>query len=178
MFKGIIREKLRQIKIVLSIFRYRTFNVHSTTYLSGRSRISKDITVGKQGYIGPDARIGPGVVIGDFFMAGAGLMIIGDDHVFDTVGIPIIFSGRPKFKKTIIGDDVWIASRATVFRGITIGDGAIIAAGAVVTKSVDPYTIVGGVPAKVIRKRFSDEDCLIHRKSLDTFGKGKFCPPL
>ncbi|KRM06002.1 hypothetical protein FC89_GL000866 [Liquorilactobacillus ghanensis DSM 18630] len=57
----------------------------------------------------------------------------------------------------IIGNDVWIGCRAIICPGVTIGDGAIIGAGAVVTKDVTPYTIVGGVPAKEIRKRFSDE---------------------
>ncbi len=59
--------------------------------------------------------------------------------------------------KTIIGNDVWIGARVTILSGVSIGDGAIIAAGAVVTKDVEPYTIVGGVPAKPIRKRFTDE---------------------
>ena len=56
-----------------------------------------------------------------------------------------------------IGNDVWIGARATILNGCRIGDGAVVAAGAVVTKDVPPYTIVGGVPAKVIRKRFTDE---------------------
>ena len=50
-----------------------------------------------------------------------------------------------------IGDKVWIAARAMILKGVTIGEGAVIAAGAVVTKNVAPYTMVGGVPAKVIR---------------------------
>lgn len=58
----------------------------------------------------------------------------------------------------IIGNDVWIGYEAVVLAGVTIGDGAIVAARAVVTKDVPPYTIVGGVPAKPIRKRFSDAD--------------------
>lgn len=57
----------------------------------------------------------------------------------------------------VIGSDVWIGYEAVIFGGVTIGDGAIIGANAVVTKDVPPYTIVGGVPAKPIRKRFSDE---------------------
>ncbi|MGH1565472.1 CatB-related O-acetyltransferase [Mumia sp. DW29H23] len=56
-----------------------------------------------------------------------------------------------------IGNDVWIGVNVTILRGVTIGDGAIVAAGAVVTKDVAPYTIVGGVPARPIRRRFDDE---------------------
>lgn len=56
-----------------------------------------------------------------------------------------------------IGNDVWIGSHVLILGGVTIGDGAVIAAGAIVTKDVEPYTIVAGVPAKPIRKRFSDD---------------------
>lgn len=57
----------------------------------------------------------------------------------------------------VIGNDVWIGYEAVILAGVTIGDGAIIGTRAVVTKDVPPYTIVGGVPAKPIRKRFSDD---------------------
>jgi len=57
----------------------------------------------------------------------------------------------------IIGNDVWIGFEAVIMAGVTIGDGAIVASRAVVNKDVSPYTIVGGVPAKPIRKRYSDE---------------------
>lgn len=57
-----------------------------------------------------------------------------------------------------IGNDVWIGSGARILEGVTIGDGAIIAAGAVVSKDVAPYSIVGGVPAKEIKKRFTEEE--------------------
>lgn len=57
----------------------------------------------------------------------------------------------------VIGNDVWIGYEAVIMPGVTIGDGAIVGTRAVVTKDVPPYTIVGGVPAKPIRKRFSDE---------------------
>ena len=57
----------------------------------------------------------------------------------------------------VIGNDVWIGYEAVILSGVTIGDGAVIGARAVVTKDVPPYTIVGGVPAKPIRRRFDDE---------------------
>ena len=57
----------------------------------------------------------------------------------------------------IIGNDVWIGYEAVILSGVTIGDGAIIGTRAVVTKDVQPYTIVGGIPAKPIRRRFDDE---------------------
>ena len=57
----------------------------------------------------------------------------------------------------ILGNDVWVGYQAVILSGVTIGDGAIIGTRAVVTKDVPPYTIVGGVPAKPIRKRFSEE---------------------
>ncbi len=56
-----------------------------------------------------------------------------------------------------IGNDVWIGSNATILQGVNIGNGAVIAAGAVVTKDVPPYAIVGGVPAKIIKYRFTEE---------------------
>lgn len=61
----------------------------------------------------------------------------------------------------IVGNDVWIGYNAIIMAGVKIGDGAIVAAGAVVVKDVAPYTIVGGVPAKMIRKRFSAETIAI-----------------
>lgn len=57
----------------------------------------------------------------------------------------------------VVGNDVWIGDRVLIMGGVTIGDGACIAAGSVVTKDVEPYSIVGGVPARVIKYRFTEE---------------------
>ena len=59
---------------------------------------------------------------------------------------------------TVVGNDVWIGAEAMIMPGLTIGDGAVIAARTVVTKDVEPYTIIGGNPAKMIKKRFSAEE--------------------
>lgn len=60
-------------------------------------------------------------------------------------------------KKTTIGNDVWIGAKSTIMDGVQIGNGAIVAAGSVVTKNVPPYAVVGGAPAKVIKYRFPQE---------------------
>ncbi|MCK6650113.1 MAG: CatB-related O-acetyltransferase [Bacteroidia bacterium] len=59
---------------------------------------------------------------------------------------------------TVIGNDVWIGNKVLIMDGVTIGDGAIVGAGALVTKDVEPYAIVGGIPAKIIKRRFETED--------------------
>ncbi len=64
-------------------------------------------------------------------------------------------------KTTVIGNDVWIGENVVIIDGVTIGTGSIIAAGAVVTKNVEPYSIVGGIPAKLIRFRFEKD--LVHK---------------
>lgn len=64
----------------------------------------------------------------------------------------------PGYKgNTVIGNDVWIGYNAIIMPGVNVGDGAIIASGSVVTKDVEAYSVVGGNPAKLIRKRFDDE---------------------
>ena len=84
---------------------------------------------------------------------------IGPNCGFYTSGHPIDKETRRKVefaKPIVVGNDVWIGSHALIMDGVKIGDGAIIAAGSIVTKDVAPYAIVGGIPAKTIRYRFSD----------------------
>ena len=66
----------------------------------------------------------------------------------------------------IIEDDVWIGANAIILSGVTIGEGAIIGAGSVVTKNVEPYTIFAGNPAKKIKMRFTEDELLNHRQLL------------
>jgi acetyltransferase-like isoleucine patch superfamily enzyme len=75
--------------------------------------------------------------------------------------LPLSFVSKNYFDEydtTIIGNDVWIGSDVIIMDGVNIGDGAIIASGAVVTKDVEPYSVVGGIPARHIRYRFNPEE--------------------
>jgi virginiamycin A acetyltransferase len=81
-------------------------------------------------------------------------------YPFNVMGASLAHASIETVSKgdTIIGNDVWIGNQATIMQGIKIGDGAIIGTNALVTKNVEPYTIVGGNPARVIRKRFTEEE--------------------
>ncbi|MCT4634793.1 MAG: CatB-related O-acetyltransferase [Rickettsiales bacterium] len=109
------------------------------------------------------------LIIGKFCQIATGVRFItnGGSHSFNGISTyPFKVMGKSWANSsmktvskgdTIIGNDVWIGNSATIMNGITVGDGAIIGANSLVTKDVDPYTIVGGNPAKVIRKRFDDK---------------------
>ena len=85
-------------------------------------------------------------------MMGPDVVILTHSHNIDRVDVPMGQQGS-WVRKVTIGNDVWIGMRSIIMPGITIGDGAIIGAGAVVTKDVPDYAVVGGVPARIIRFR-------------------------
>ncbi len=105
--------------------------------------------------------------IGNKVLFGPEVTIRGGNHRTDLVG-RFIFDVTDAEKRpeddlgVLIEDDVWIGTRAVIVHGVTIGRGAIVGAGAVVTKDVPPYAIVGGVPARVIRFRWDVETILRH----------------
>lgn len=116
--------------------------------------------------------IGDQLIIGKFCMIASDITFImnGANHLHESVSsYPFAIFGNgwenamegksyPTKGNTVIGNDVWIGYNATIMPGVKIGDGAIIATKAVVTKDVAPYSIVGGNPAKEIKKRFSQEE--------------------
>lgn len=157
--------------------RYGLKHVHKTFYIGGPGAISSDLKADAYSFIGVGGIIGPGVSLGKYVMLGPHVAILGGDHRFDKPGVPIIFSDRPELKQTIIEDDAWLGYKVTVIAGARIGRGAIVAAGAVVTRDVPAYEIHGGVPAKKIGERFStSEERDAHDKMLDEPAKrGDYC---
>jgi acetyltransferase-like isoleucine patch superfamily enzyme len=175
-----LRGMLRAARKMLWRRLMRLKDVHSTVLFGGYGDISRDFQAGEYVYVGPGCRINPGVRVGCYSMLGPDVQIIGNDHVFDRPGVPIIFSGRPEFRYTEIGKDVWIGAGATILCGTKVGDGAVVAAGSVVTRDVEPFTIVAGVPARVVRRRFeSIEDELTHAGMLKApASSGAYCAPV
>lgn len=160
---NIVRRVGRTVKSFYYIYKYHLRNVHSTVYFGGASVISSDVKAGKYVYFGPNCNIYPNVSIGAYTMLANNVSILGGDHIYKKVGVPIIFSGRDIIKKTKIGVDCWIGAHSIIMCGVTIGDGSIIAAGSVVVKDVESYSIYGGAPAKKIKNRFdNDEDKVRH----------------
>ena len=116
--------------------------------------------------------IGDKLIIGKFCMIASDVTFImnGANHLTDAIstypfaifgnGLENAMDGKtyPTKGDTIIGNDVWIGHKVTIMPGVKIGDGAIIATRSVVTKDVAPYSIVGGNPAKELKKRFSEEE--------------------
>lgn len=183
MLKSVIH-RFPRLRLKLRIFsmywRYRIWgyhNVNKSAYFIGKSRISKDILVGAYSSIGPKAWIGPKVSLGKYVLIAPNVTITGDDHNYDIAGTPVMFSGRPELRFTLIEDDVWVGQNVSIRAGVVVGRGSILAMGAVITKDVEPYSIVGGVPAKVIGRRFkSRDDEQKHDSMLKEPAKaGEFC---
>jgi acetyltransferase-like isoleucine patch superfamily enzyme len=119
------------------------------------------IALGKSNSVNPYCVIygHGGLVTGDFVRIAAHTVIIPANHVFTSLDQPIAKQGLSK-RGIRIGSDVWVAGGCRILDGVEIGDGAVVAAGAVVNRPVPPYALVGGVPARVLKMRNAciDED--------------------
>lgn len=113
----------------------------------------EDIEIGDFSGLGLRCSVSGPLSLGDNVMMGPDVLIFTQNHNFENTDVPMIRQGNTEKRKVAVGNDVWIAARAIILPGVTIGEGAIVAAGAVVTKDVPPYAIVGGNPAKVIKYR-------------------------
>jgi len=160
LWSKIIR-KLRGSAIIDSV-------IHKTSKVEAGSQILNTI-MDKHSFCGYDCEIS-NCEIGSFTSIASGVVIGGGMHPIDWVGTsPVFYEGRDsvkakfsEFKRdvvkiTVIGHDVWIGRNSLIKQGVTIGNGAVVGMGSIVTKDVAPYSIVGGNPAKAIRYRFSEE---------------------
>jgi len=127
--------------------------------------MGKNVNIERNAFFGPGLKIGENsgiginceiygpVTIGSDVMMGPEVVIYTKGHRHDRTDITMIEQGDDETKPVTIGNDVWIGRRVMIMPGVSIGNGCIIGAGAVVTKDVPDYSVVGGVPAKVIYTR-------------------------
>ena len=113
---------------------------------------SSKVKIGKHCHINENVFI-QGATIGNYVMIAPNVTLLNSLHNYQKIDIPMIKQGGIENLNSTIKDDVWIGRNAIIMPNITIGEGAVVAAGSVVTKNVEPYTVVGGVPAKLIKRR-------------------------
>jgi chloramphenicol O-acetyltransferase type B len=146
--------------------KYRRYSIGAGFHAGIRVRLwaKSTLIIGKNFYIGRDSFIETDCSIGDNVIFGNKVAVVGKyDHNYQQIGKPIRLASEirdPHYSwkglglVTFIGDDVWVGYGSTIMQGVQISNGAIIAAGSVVTKDVIAYSIVGGNPAKKILDRF------------------------
>lgn len=117
------------------------------------ANFAADLRIGDRSSIGKNALISQNVVIGKDVMMGPECIILTQNHNHLDSNIPMIEQGYEAAKPVEIGNDVWIGARVIILPGVKVGNHSIIGAGAVVTKNVPDYSIVVGVPAKIIKRR-------------------------
>lgn len=134
-----------------SLFKYagENINIEKGAYFGDGS----EIEIGDNSGIGINCRLSGPVKIGSNVMMGPEVIILTQSHKHDRTDIPMIKQGKTTVKPVTIRDDVWIGTRAIILPGVSVGKGAIIGAGAVVTKNIPEFVVVGGNPAKIIKYR-------------------------
>lgn len=132
-----------------SVFTYSTISIGSNVFINRRAYFSGCITIGNNVLFGPDVFITSG------------------DHEYREVGKLINSQGRVMPRKVVVEDDVWIGAKVCILAGVRIGQGAVIGAGSVVTKDIEPYTICVGNPCRKIKDRYVGDDLMQHVSAMN-----------
>ncbi len=162
------REKIsREFKRISNRIFGTEYAIDSTNIIEDNVLIDKSVVImshikiGRGTYIRRDVYVDDYAEIGRYCSIANDVVIAPSEHPLENFSThPIsydVFNYPGKETKTIIGNDVWIGTRAIIQKGVTIGDGAVIAANAVVTKNIPPYAVAAGVPTKIIKYRFNEE---------------------
>ena len=149
---------------------WRRYRIGKNFHAGARVRLwcKKELIIGDNFYIGHDSQIECDAIIGNDVIIANKVGLVGRyDHHYQQIGTPVRRASQisdPDYNwkgldlKVTIGDDVWIGYGSIILSGVNIGNGSIIAAGSLVTKDVEPYSIYAGSPAKKIRDRFDTEE--------------------
>lgn len=151
----------KRIRMFFLLFFVYKFNKKGKQFYIGKNLFIRPntVSIGNYVFIGSNSHLSvKKLYIDDFTMLASYVSIVGGDHNFESVGIPMILNQRSIEKEVVIKKDVWIGHGVIILHGVTIGEGSIIGAGSIVTKDIEPYSIVAGNPATFIRKRFASEE--------------------
>lgn len=111
-------------------------------------KIGNNVGINTRAFLGGQG----GIEIGDNVIIGPDVKIFSENHNFENINIPIKDQGETR-KKVVIGDDCWIGAGSIILAGVTLGNGTVVAAGSVVNNSLPEYSVIGGVPAKILKSR-------------------------
>ena len=128
-------------------------NMGENVNIEKGARFADNIHIGNYSGIGINSYVGSGTTIGDHVMMGPDCLIYTVQHEHSSTDVPMDSQGMTPVSPVIIGDDVWLGARVIIMPGVKIGNGVIVGAGAVVTKDVPDYSVVAGVPAKIVKSR-------------------------
>jgi len=134
---------------VLNIMKKNSGNFFENNVYIGKA---EKISIGFNCHINENVFI-QGAIIGSKVMIAPNVAILNTSHKHSDWNIAMIDQGVSEEASPIIGDNVWIGRNAIIMPNVIIGEGSIVGAGAVVTKNVEPFSIVGGIPARIIKKR-------------------------
>ncbi|PRY13327.1 transferase family hexapeptide repeat protein [Pontibacter ummariensis] len=162
-----MKQLLRQLRFFYLVhLKWRRYQIGKNLYAGVRVYLwaREKLVIGNNFYIGRDSQIETDCIIGDNVIFGNKVAVVGKyDHHFQKVGVPIRLAPRIRDTHyswkglnqiTVIEDDVWVGYGAIIMSGVKLGKGSIVAAGSVVTKDTEPYTIYAGNPARRVRDRF------------------------
>lgn len=158
---------LRRWLLPLLRWRLRCAELGEGFHWGRRLTLGRGSRIGRFAYLGPGFACQGPLVVGDMCMVGADCRVVGADHAFDQAGTPTRL-GRPGTARevTVFGADAWIGERVTIREGVMIGDGAVVGAGSMVVHDVAPYTIVAGMPARLLRDRFDARERRLHEAAV------------
>lgn len=175
-----VKNWIRRLRFYyLYTIKWRAYSIGKNMYVGLRVNLwaKQTLTIGDNFYMGRDSQIETDCIIGNNVILANKVAIVGKyDHHYQQLGVPIRLASRIRDEHytwkgldnlTTIEDDVWIGYGAIIMSGVTIKKGTIIAAGSVLTKSTEAYSIYGGNPAKKIATRFNSEADLEKHKTLE-----------
>jgi len=161
MIKKLVRAFFTHVRISIGRAKKTKITIGHDCYIAAGAFFSanRQVKIGSRTYIGRNCALSCHLEIGDDVLIASNVSFVGGDHRIDNISTPINQAGRDKIKCIVVGCNAWIGHGSIIMHGVTLNNGCVVAAGAIVTKDVPENAIVGGNPARIIRYRKFDYNC-------------------